>query len=103
VEVNPHLTEWRDIADTGRELAAISPTFIIKISLSDARMSGTAYGTGVLHCSPEAAVGGPLAPVNNGDIVELNIASRKVNLLVSGEELDRRNKQFKDPELPQRG
>lgn len=73
------------------------------VRISDARMSGTAYGTVVLHCSPEAAVGGPLALVENGDIIELDIKNRKVNLLVKGEELDKRNKQFKKPQLPQRG
>jgi dihydroxy-acid dehydratase len=73
------------------------------VRISDARMSGTAYGTVVLHCSPEAAVGGPLALVENGDIIELDIKNRKINLLVKGEELDKRNKQFKKPEFPQRG
>jgi dihydroxy-acid dehydratase len=73
------------------------------VRVSDARMSGTAYGTVVLHCSPEAAVGGPLALVKNGDVIELNIKKRKVNLLVNAAELEKRHKQFEKPELPSRG
>ncbi len=73
------------------------------VRVSDARMSGTAYGTVVLHCSPEAAVGGPLAAVRNGDIIELDMKNRHVNLLIPAEELEQRNRQFQRPELPQRG
>jgi L-arabonate dehydrase len=58
--------------------------------ISDARMSGTAYGTVVLHVAPEAAVGGPLALVQEGDVVELDVAGRRLELLVSPEELERR-------------
>src|SRR5437588_541955 len=61
------------------------------VRISDARMSGTAYGTVVLHISPEAAAGGTLALVRNGDEIELDVASRKLQLLVSDTELtDRR-------------
>ncbi len=60
------------------------------VRISDARMSGTAYGTVVLHTSPEAAVGGPLALVQNGDVIELDVPNRRVDLLVSEAELDRR-------------
>jgi L-arabonate dehydrase len=60
------------------------------VRISDARMSGTAYGTVVLHTSPEAAAGGPLAFVQNGDLVELDVPNRRVDLLVSEAELDRR-------------
>lgn len=73
------------------------------VRISDARMSGTAYGTVVLHCSPEAAVGGPLALVKNGDIIELDIKNRNVNLLIDEAELDKRKKRVKKPKLPQRG
>jgi L-arabonate dehydrase len=60
------------------------------VRISDARMSGTAYGTVVLHTSPEAAVGGPLALVQNGDLIELDVPNRRVDLLVSEAEADRR-------------
>src|SRR3954451_11914179 len=57
------------------------------VRISDARMSGTAYGTVVLHASPEAAAGGPLALVQNGDIIELDVQKRTVQLKVSDKEL----------------
>jgi L-arabonate dehydrase len=60
------------------------------VRISDARMSGTAYGTVVLHTSPESAAGGPLALVRSGDTVELDVPNRRVDLLVSEAELDRR-------------
>ncbi|SDX06745.1 L-arabinonate dehydratase [Roseicitreum antarcticum] len=57
------------------------------VRISDARMSGTAYGTVVLHTSPEAAAGGPLAVVQNGDMIELDVANRRLHLDVSDAEL----------------
>ncbi len=60
------------------------------VRISDARMSGTAYGTVVLHTTPEAAAGGPLAVVQNGDMIELNVPERKLQLLISDEELAKR-------------
>ena len=60
------------------------------VRISDARMSGTAYGTVVLHTTPEAAAGGPLAVVQNGDIIQLDVPNRKLQLLISDEELARR-------------
>lgn len=60
------------------------------VRISDARMSGTAFGTVVLHVSPEAAVGGPLAWVRTGDLIELSVDRRCLNLLVDEEELARR-------------
>lgn len=60
------------------------------VRISDARMSGTAYGTVVLHISPESAVGGTLALVKTGDIIELNVEKRSLNLLVTDEELKKR-------------
>ena len=60
------------------------------VRISDARMSGTAYGTVVLHVSPEAAVGGTLALVQNGDFIELDVPARRIHLDVSDEELARR-------------
>lgn len=70
------------------------------VRVSDARMSGTAYGTVVLHVSPEAAAGGPLALVQNGDFIELDVEARKLHLDVSDEELARRRAQWHKPELP---
>ena len=60
------------------------------LRISDARMSGTSYGTVVLHTSPEAAAGGPLAVVQTGDEIELNVDERRLDLLVPAEELQRR-------------
>jgi L-arabonate dehydrase len=70
------------------------------VRISDARMSGTAYGTVVLHISPEATAGGVLALVENGDMIELDAAKGKLHLLVSDEELSRRKKNWKKPEPP---
>jgi dihydroxy-acid dehydratase len=70
------------------------------VRISDARMSGTAYGTVVLHTSPEAAAGGPLALVKDGDVIVLDVAGRKLNLEVSDEELARRRTQWKAPKPP---
>ena len=64
------------------------------VRISDARMSGTAYGTVVLHTAPEAAIGGPLALVRNGDVIELDVPRRKLQLHVSDAELRRRKKQW---------
>jgi len=60
------------------------------VRISDARMSGTAYGTVVLHVAPEAAVGGPLAAVRDGDEIELDVPNRRLTLAISGEELGHR-------------
>ena len=60
------------------------------VRISDARMSGTAYGTVVLHTTPEAADGGPLAVVQNGDMIELNVPERRMQLLISDDELNQR-------------
>jgi len=68
------------------------------VRISDARMSGTAYGTVVLHTAPEAALGGPLALVRNGDLIELDVARRKLQLHVSEAELKRRKKQWRQDE-----
>jgi dihydroxy-acid dehydratase len=67
------------------------------VRISDARMSGTAYGTIVLHVSPEAAIGGPLALVKNGDRIRLSVRERKIDLLVDGQELERRKSGWKAP------
>ena len=62
------------------------------VRISDARMSGTAYGTVVLHTSPEAAAGGPLAVVKSGDMIELDVEARRLHLDISDDELAARLK-----------
>jgi dihydroxy-acid dehydratase len=73
------------------------------IRISDARMSGTAYGTVVLHVSPESAVGGPLALVRDGDRIRLSVAERRIDLAVSDAELARRRAVWRPREKPARG
>src|SRR5207249_5473484 len=70
------------------------------VRISDARMSGTAYGTVVLHISPEAAAGGTLALVQNGDMIELDVEKRRLVLLVAQNELERRRKAWKGFQSP---
>jgi len=73
------------------------------VRISDARMSGTAYGTVVLHVSPEAAAGGPLALVKSGDIITLDVAKRAIQLEVDDSTLAARRAQWAPPPLPKRG
>ncbi len=73
------------------------------VRISDARMSGTAYGTIVLHVSPEAAVGGPLALVQSGDRIRLSVKDRRIDLLVDEATLARRKAAWKPPVAPGRG
>lgn len=73
------------------------------IRISDARMSGTAYGTVILHTAPEAAEGGPLALVENGDLIEVDIPNRTLHLHVSDEELARRRAAWVSPVKPLSG
>ena len=73
------------------------------IRISDARMSGTAYGTVILHAAPEAAAGGPLAIVQNGDMIEVDVPNRKLNLMVDDAEIRRRLKDWKPMPLPTGG
>ena len=70
------------------------------VRISDARMSGTAYGTVVLHTAPEAAAGGPLAVVQNGDVIELDVPNRRLHLHISDEELARRLSTWQAPAPP---
>ena len=67
------------------------------VRISDAHMSGTAAGTVVLHVSPEAAVGGPLALVRDGDMIELDVPRRTLQLVVADEELARRRAAWQKP------
>lgn len=69
------------------------------VRISDARMSGTAYGACVLHVSPESFVGGPLAFVKDGDEIELDVEARKLELLVDARELERRRAQWQPPRV----
>ena len=73
------------------------------IRISDARMSGTAYGTIVLHVAPEAAAGGPLAIVRSGDRIALSVARKRIDLLVPDEEKRRRFESWTAPAQPERG
>jgi L-arabonate dehydrase len=73
------------------------------VRISDARMSGTAYGTVVLHVAPEAAAGGPLALVRTGDMIELDVAARRLHLEVSDAELAKRRAAWVAPDTPKRG
>jgi L-arabonate dehydrase len=73
------------------------------VRISDARMSGTAYGTVVLHVCPEAAVGGALALVEECDFIELDVEARRLHLDVLPEELERRRKLWKAPQLAMKG
>jgi dihydroxyacid dehydratase/phosphogluconate dehydratase len=65
------------------------------VRICDGRMSGTHYGSCILHVAPEAAVGGPLAQLSNGDLVELDIAKGTLDMHVSDDELVRRKSQWK--------
>jgi dihydroxy-acid dehydratase len=67
------------------------------VRISDARMSGTAFGTIVLHIAPESAVGGPLALVQDGDMIKLDVANRSLELLVSDDELNKRRGNWSPP------
>jgi dihydroxy-acid dehydratase len=68
------------------------------VRLSDARMSGTSYGACVLHIAPESFVGGPLAFVRDGDIIELDVPERRLSIRLDDDELSRRRAAWKPPE-----
>ena len=84
-----------------RKLARSGVTDMLRIS--DARMSGTAYGTVVVHVSPEAAVGGPLASVRDGDRIRLDFAGRRLDVLLSDEQMVERRESYRPPHAPERG
>ncbi len=73
------------------------------VRISDARMSGTAFGTIVLHVAPEAAIGGPLGAVRDGDRIRLSVAEKRIDLLVDDAEIRRRLADFIPPPKPARG
>lgn len=84
-----------------KKLGAKGITDMVRIS--DARMSGTAFGTVVLHVAPEASAGGPLALVRDGDIITLDSRKRRLNLQVDEAELAKRRAAWKPPAKPARG
>jgi L-arabonate dehydrase len=90
----PGMPEWGDMPIPAKLLKAGVRDMI---RISDARMSGTAYGTVVLHVSPESAVGGPLAVVKDGDSIELDVSSRRLELLVPESELKQRLGSWRPP------
>jgi L-arabonate dehydrase len=73
------------------------------IRISDARMSGTAYGTVVLHVSPEAAIGGPINFVSDGDLISIDVEKRLISVDLSDEEMERRRSKFSPPKPPSGG
>lgn len=73
------------------------------VRISDARMSGTAFGSIVLHIAPESAIGGPLAAVRDGDRIRLSIRDKRIDLLVDDAEIARRMEGFQPPPAPKRG
>jgi dihydroxy-acid dehydratase len=88
-----------EVGNMGLPAALLKQGVTDMVRISDARMSGTAYGTVVLHVCPEAAVGGPLALVENGDMIELDVEARRLHLDVSDEELAKRRAAWK-PQAP---
>ena len=67
------------------------------VRVSDARMSGTSFGTVVLHVAPESALGGPLSLVRTGDEISLDVETRRLDLLISDDEWERRQRAFSPP------
>jgi dihydroxy-acid dehydratase len=92
----PGMPEW-GMLPIPKKLLAQGVRDMVRIS--DARMSGTAYGACVLHVAPESFVGGPLALVHDGDIIELDVAARRLSLRVADEELSRRRSAWKPREV----
>jgi dihydroxy-acid dehydratase len=90
----PGMPEWGSIA-MPRKLLEAGVRDMVRIS--DARMSGTAAGTVVLHVCPEAAVGGPLALVRDGDLIDLDVPGRTLHVLISDEEMERRRAAWQAP------
>ncbi|MBL0149105.1 MAG: dihydroxy-acid dehydratase [Ideonella sp.] len=93
----PGMPEWGNLP-IPKKLLARGVRDMVRIS--DARMSGTHYGTCILHVSPESAVGGPLALVRSGDEIALDLEARSLTLCVSDDELDRRRAAWQPPARP---
>jgi dihydroxyacid dehydratase/phosphogluconate dehydratase len=92
----PGMPEW-GMLPIPKKLLAQGVRDMVRIS--DARMSGTAYGACVLHVAPESFVGGPLAFVRDGDIIELDVPDRRLSLRVGDDELSRRRSEWTPPEI----
>ena len=92
-----------EVGNMGLPPALLKQGVTDMVRISDARMSGTAYGTVVLHVCPEAAVGGPLGLVADGDIIELDVEARRLQLEISDEELARRRAAWTPPGPPPSG
>ena len=92
----PGMPEW-GMLPIPKKLLAQGVRDMVRIS--DARMSGTAYGTCVLHVAPESFIGGPLAHVRNGDLIELDVPDRRLTLRISEEELRRRHAEWTSPSV----
>ncbi|MEO7189860.1 MAG: IlvD/Edd family dehydratase [Vicinamibacterales bacterium] len=92
-----------EVGNMGLPPALLKQGVTDMVRISDARMSGTAYGTVVLHVSPEAAVGGPLALVRDGDMIELDVEARRLHLDISDAELATRRAAWTAPALPKSG
>ncbi|MGH9360057.1 MAG: IlvD/Edd family dehydratase [Terriglobia bacterium] len=90
----PGMPEWGDMPIPAKLLKAGVRDML---RISDARMSGTAYGTVVLHISPESAAGGPLAAVKNGDLIELDVRARRLELMIPEAELKSRVSAWRPP------
>jgi dihydroxy-acid dehydratase len=86
-----------EVGNMGLPPAILKQGVTDMVRISDARMSGTAYGTVVLHVCPEAAIGGPLALVREGDFIELDVEARRLHLDVSDDELARRRGEWRAP------
>jgi L-arabonate dehydrase len=84
-----------EVGNMGLPVKLLREGVIDMVRISDGRMSGTAFGTVVLHVSPEAAAGGNLALVQNGDQIELNVPNRTLSVLVDDSELEKRRKKWK--------
>jgi dihydroxy-acid dehydratase len=91
----PGMPEW-GMLPIPKKLLAEGVRDMVRIS--DARMSGTSYGACVLHVAPESFVGGPLALVRDGDVIELDVAERRLALRVTGEEISRRRSEWRPQE-----
>src|SRR5215203_5011124 len=92
-----------EVGNMGLPPAVLKSGVTDMVRISDARMSGTAYGTVALHVCPEAAVGGPLALVREGDFIELDVDARRLHLDVPDEELERRRAAWTAPTPAQDG
>jgi dihydroxy-acid dehydratase len=90
----PGMPEWGQLPIPKKLLGAGVRDMV---RISDARMSGTSYGACVLHVTPESFIGGPLALVQDGDLIELDIPLRKLNLLISEEEMQHRRLNWTPP------